>query len=127
MQFMQFLIRTLLVIALFFAIIFCAAATFRGLSVYYAIGIFVWLLLAGVYLIIRDFRSALIPHFLGPIIALGFCILHILAEKDTWKDLLELLPPQILIGLFVGIVVGFLYTIVLRDRKQHSISPEKER
>jgi hypothetical protein len=115
---MQFTIRTLLIITLIVALFCSAATTFQGTSRYYAIVILAWIILAGVYLGYKQFRSAIIPHILGPIMALGFCILYIIVEEDTWKDRLEILPHIFLIGLFVGIFVGALYVLMLRIRRQ---------
>jgi hypothetical protein len=114
---MQFTIRTLFIITFIVALFCSATVTFQGQSRYYAIVILAWILLAGAYLSFRNLRSAIIPHILGLIVALMIWPLCILDKSLLfWSDRLELLPPFILIGLFVGIIVGLTYTIVLKTR-----------
>jgi hypothetical protein len=96
---MQFTIRTLLIITLIVALFCSATVTFHGQSRYYAIVILAWILLAGIYLCFRHLRSAIIPHILGPIVALMISPLCILDKNLLfWSDRLEIVAAMILLS-----------------------------
>jgi hypothetical protein len=123
---MQFTIRTLLYVTLIVALFCSAAVSFSGLSRYYAIIGLTWIVYGGIYLRFRLLRSALIPHVLGPIVALMIWLLTMFDKDLLWIECLEMLPQFILIGLFVGIIVGSLCALLLQVRRAIKIRMKAE-